>query len=103
MTNKWKCTTFVVEGHLKPLRWFDRWNPWALRRKIQVLKSTLDFEDKMKEELKARLQMCCKENVERRKHIESQAKRIKELESELSVKYAECDLHMATVVSVATG
>jgi len=38
---KWKCVTYTVLGKTRSLRWFDRWNPWALRRHIETLEGEL--------------------------------------------------------------
>ena len=58
--------------------WLDRWNPWALRREIQMnYQFYMDLQD--------RFQMCCSQNIEREK-------RIKELESKLRSKTFDCEL-----------
>ena len=65
------------EGTLKPMRWLDKWNPWALRRKIEVLEGELRHID-------TRFQQCCCRGVELQKRIEM-------LEGELKVKEKECE------------
>ena len=86
MTDKWKCTTFVVECKKETMQWFDRWNPWALRRRIAKQEKDMAWQKSELADLNSRFLMCVKQNAKR-------GKRIEELESELSVKQKECDLH----------
>ena len=75
MSDKWK-------------RWFDRWNPWALRREIKRRNYYYEATNE-------RLSMAIKENIENKKRIET-------LESELRVKETECD-KMRSEINAAIG
>ena len=86
MTDKWTCTTFVAECKKETMRWFDRWNPWALRRAIARQSKELT-------DLESRFQMCVKQLNESSKSSAEQKKRIEELENELRGKQEECDMH----------
>ena len=84
--NKWKCTTFVVECKKETMRWLERWNPWALRRRI-------DRQSKELADLELRFQMCVKQLNESSKSSAKQKKRIEELENELRVSEKACNFH----------
>ena len=86
MTDKWSCTTFVVECKKETMRWIDQWNPWALRREIEKQEIVIA-------ELHDKLDLCNTRSAERVERNVELRKRIEELESELRGKQSECDLH----------
>jgi hypothetical protein len=74
-------------------RWWNNWNPWALRREIALLEHDLWHTDE-------RLLLASKENIANNERFAfaikeniANKKRIETLESELHLKESECNLH----------
>ena len=75
----------MKEQWIELRKWLDRWNPWELRREIEELRLKIEAKDRYCQTTNERLSMAIKENIERKKRIET-------LEGKLECKTKECEL-----------